>query len=82
MAVQCTPLWSQSNCTRVSKGEDRRVIYACCIMKIVVVRAVIHTHLPYHLDRADELHGKHTVFGRVIGDTLYSASLVLTATIL
>ncbi|KAK7687659.1 hypothetical protein QCA50_008874 [Cerrena zonata] len=24
------------------------------------------------LDRADELHGKHTVFGRVIGDTLYN----------
>ncbi|KIJ11142.1 hypothetical protein PAXINDRAFT_84952 [Paxillus involutus ATCC 200175] len=24
------------------------------------------------LDRADELHGKHTLFGRVIGDTLYN----------
>lgn len=24
-------------------------------------------------DRADELHGKHTLFGRVIGDTIYSA---------
>ena len=24
------------------------------------------------LDRADELHGKHTLFGRVIGDTVYS----------
>ncbi|CAL1715365.1 unnamed protein product [Somion occarium] len=24
------------------------------------------------LDRADELHGKHTVFGRVVGDTLYN----------
>ncbi|KAI6001147.1 cyclophilin-like domain-containing protein [Pisolithus albus] len=24
------------------------------------------------LDRADELHGKHTLFGRVVGDTLYS----------
>jgi hypothetical protein len=23
-------------------------------------------------DRADELHGKHTLFGRVIGDTIYS----------
>ncbi|KZT70843.1 cyclophilin-like protein [Daedalea quercina L-15889] len=23
------------------------------------------------LDRADELHGKHTLFGRVVGDTLY-----------
>lgn len=23
-------------------------------------------------DRADELHGKHTVFGRVVGDTIYS----------
>ncbi|KAH0836485.1 cyclophilin-like protein [Lanmaoa asiatica] len=26
------------------------------------------------LDRADELHGKHTLFGRVVGDTLYSTS--------
>ncbi|KAG6902490.1 hypothetical protein C0995_016067 [Termitomyces sp. Mi166 len=25
------------------------------------------------LDRADELHGKHTLFGRVMGDTLFSA---------
>lgn len=25
-------------------------------------------------DRADELHGKHTLFGRVVGDTLYSTS--------
>ncbi|KAI0080222.1 cyclophilin-like protein [Panus rudis PR-1116 ss-1] len=24
------------------------------------------------LDRAEELHGKHTVFGRVVGDTLYN----------
>lgn len=24
------------------------------------------------LDRAEELHGKHTVFGRVIGDTIYN----------
>ncbi|PSR80371.1 hypothetical protein PHLCEN_2v6756 [Hermanssonia centrifuga] len=24
------------------------------------------------LDRADELHGKHTLFGRVIGDTIYN----------
>jgi peptidyl-prolyl cis-trans isomerase SDCCAG10 len=24
------------------------------------------------LDRADELQGKHTLFGRVIGDTIYS----------
>ncbi|KAG6889237.1 hypothetical protein C0992_005876 [Termitomyces sp. T32_za158] len=26
------------------------------------------------LDRADELHGKHTLFGRVMGDTFFSAS--------
>lgn len=24
------------------------------------------------LDRADELHGKHTLFGRCVGDTVYS----------
>ncbi|KAF8554301.1 cyclophilin-like protein [Imleria badia] len=24
------------------------------------------------LDRADELHGKHTLFGRIVGDTLYN----------
>ena len=30
-------------------------------------------------DRADELHGKHTLFGRVVGDTLYSTSLELCA---
>ena len=29
----------------------------------------------FTLDRADELHGKHTVFGRCIGDTLYSKHL-------
>lgn len=26
-----------------------------------------------HSDRADELHGKHTLFGRCMGDTVYSA---------
>ena len=25
-----------------------------------------------YLDRADELHGKHTVFGRCIGNTVFS----------
>jgi hypothetical protein len=25
-----------------------------------------------HSDRADELHGKHTLFGRCMGDTVYS----------
>jgi peptidyl-prolyl cis-trans isomerase SDCCAG10 len=25
-------------------------------------------------DRADELHGKHTLFGRCMGDTVYSTS--------
>jgi hypothetical protein len=24
------------------------------------------------IDRADELHGKHTLFGRCVGDTVYS----------
>ena len=24
--------------------------------------------------RTDELHGKHTLFGRVVGDTIYSES--------
>jgi hypothetical protein len=24
------------------------------------------------IDRADELHGKHTLFGRCMGDTVYS----------
>ena len=27
-------------------------------------------------DRADELHGNHTLFGRVVGDTLYSTYVV------
>ena len=26
----------------------------------------------YPTDRADELHGKHTLFGRCMGDTIYS----------
>lgn len=26
------------------------------------------------VDRADELHGKHTLFGRCVGDTIYSVS--------
>ena len=25
-------------------------------------------------DRAEELHGKHTLFGRCVGDTIYSTS--------
>ncbi|EKM82202.1 hypothetical protein AGABI1DRAFT_112286, partial [Agaricus bisporus var. burnettii JB137-S8] len=28
------------------------------------------------LDRADELHGKHTLFGRVIGDTIYNVAKI------
>lgn len=28
----------------------------------------------YGLDRADELHGKHTLFGRCVGDTFYSTT--------
>jgi peptidyl-prolyl cis-trans isomerase SDCCAG10 len=28
---------------------------------------------PGGIDRADELHGKHTLFGRCVGDTIYSA---------
>jgi peptidyl-prolyl cis-trans isomerase SDCCAG10 len=31
------------------------------------------TNLKCVLDRADELHGKHTLFGRCMGDTVYSA---------
>ncbi|EUC59725.1 peptidyl-prolyl cis-trans isomerase, cyclophilin-type protein [Rhizoctonia solani AG-3 Rhs1AP] len=27
------------------------------------------------LDRADELHGKHTLFGRVVGNTIFSSSV-------
>ena len=28
--------------------------------------------LSERIDRADELHGKHTLFGRCVGDTIYS----------
>ena len=28
------------------------------------------------LDRADELQGKHTLFGRCVGDTIYSVSFI------
>ncbi|KXN81247.1 Peptidyl-prolyl isomerase CWC27 [Leucoagaricus sp. SymC.cos] len=28
------------------------------------------------LDRAEELHGKHTVFGRVVGDTIYNVAKI------
>ena len=28
-------------------------------------------------DRADELHGKHTLFGRCVGDTVFSALLLM-----
>jgi peptidyl-prolyl cis-trans isomerase SDCCAG10 len=40
----------------------------------------IGSHTSKHgvTDRADELHGKHTLFGRVIGDTVYSAYQVYT----
>ncbi|KAH9992733.1 cyclophilin-like domain-containing protein [Russula compacta] len=31
------------------------------------------------LDRADELHGKHTLFGRCVGDTIYSASFITSS---
>lgn len=30
-------------------------------------------------DRADELHGKHTLFGRCVGDTIYSASFTTSS---
>ena len=28
------------------------------------------------VDRADELQGKHTLFGRCVGDTIYSVSFI------
>jgi hypothetical protein len=28
------------------------------------------------IDRADELQGKHTLFGRCVGDTIYSACFI------
>lgn len=31
------------------------------------------------VDRADELHGKHTLFGRCVGDTIYSASFITSS---
>ena len=31
------------------------------------------------LDRADELNGKHTLFGRIVGDTFFSESFYLPA---
>ena len=30
-----------------------------------------------NVDRADELHGKHTLFGRCVGDTIYSGSFFI-----
>ena len=34
------------------------------------------TYLDHFItDRAEELHGKHTLFGRVVGDTIYSTLL-------
>jgi peptidyl-prolyl cis-trans isomerase SDCCAG10 len=38
-----------------------------------VTRVLEHNIEPFEIDRADELHGKHTLFGRCIGDTVYSA---------
>ncbi len=32
--------------------------------------------LEWPVDRADELHGKHTLFGRCVGDTIYSVSFI------
>ena len=32
------------------------------------------------IDRADELHGKHTMFGRCVGDTIYSVSSIRVST--
>ncbi len=34
------------------------------------------------VDRADELQGKHTLFGRCVGDTIYSASSSFSTAIL
>lgn len=31
------------------------------------------------VDRADELHGKHTLFGRCVGDTIYSTSFMTSS---
>lgn len=30
------------------------------------------------VDRADELNSKHTLFGRCVGDTIYSASFTIS----
>jgi peptidyl-prolyl cis-trans isomerase SDCCAG10 len=38
----------------------------CCLFLYLKLSSIL-------LDRADELHGKHTLFGRCMGDTVYSA---------
>jgi len=30
------------------------------------------------LERADDLHGKHTIWGRCVGDTFFSEGLFIT----
>ena len=46
----------------ITLGELHRECYAVCGLQLSFL-------LP---DRADELNGKHTLFGRVIGDTFFS----------
>lgn len=50
-------------------NDSQFIITLGMLFKLNVVAINLHRCLP---DRADELHGKHTLFGRVVGNTVFS----------
>ena len=59
-----------NNGTKNSNDSQFFITLGGCSMLFVLLKRNVK---PFEIDRADELHGKHTLFGRCIGDTVYSA---------
>lgn len=64
-------------------SNDSQFIITLGAVKSYFMHASRSIHFWNDVDRADELHGKHTLFGRCVGDTIYSASIAIpTATLM
>ena len=59
-----------NNGTKNSNDSQFFITLGRCPILLVFLKRSVE---PFKIDRADELHGKHTLFGRCIGDTVYSA---------
>ena len=49
------------------------------LLLVYVLSQVNECRSRNNTDRADELHGKHTLFGRCVGDTIYSVSFTTSS---